>query len=40
LRGNTAPARRILTGVRRGSRNQPGIAVALDALAQIANRHR
>ena len=40
LRGNPTPARHILTGVRRGSRNQHAIAVALDALAEIANRPR
>jgi DNA-binding transcriptional LysR family regulator len=40
LRGNPTPARHIVTCVRRGSRNQYAIAVALDALAEIANRHR
>lgn len=38
LRGDPAPARRILTGVRRGSRRQPVIATALAALEDVA-RH-
>jgi hypothetical protein len=40
LRGNPSPARHIPTTVRRGSRNQHAIAVALSALAEIASRHR
>jgi DNA-binding transcriptional LysR family regulator len=40
LRENPTPARRILTSVRRGSRNQHAIAVALDVLAEIATRPR
>jgi DNA-binding transcriptional LysR family regulator len=32
------PARRILTGVRRGSRSQPAITIALKALESIAAR--
>lgn len=38
LRGDPAPARHILTGVRRGSRRQPAIATALEALEGIAGR--
>jgi DNA-binding transcriptional LysR family regulator len=38
LRGDPTPARRILTGVRRGSRRQPAIATALQALEGIARR--
>ena len=40
LRGNPTPARHILTSVRRGSRNQHAIALALSALEQIASHHR
>jgi len=40
LRGEPTPARRILTSVRRGSRNQYAIAAALTALEEIASRHR
>jgi DNA-binding transcriptional LysR family regulator len=40
LRGNPIPARHILTSVRRGSRNQHAIAVALTALQEIASRRR
>lgn len=40
LRGDPSPARRILTSVRRGSRRQPVIAYALDALDDIASRVR
>jgi DNA-binding transcriptional LysR family regulator len=39
LRGDPTPARRVLTGVRRGSRGQPLIASALEALEDIA-QHR
>lgn len=38
LRGDPKPARNILTGVRRGSRHQPVLATALDALETIAAR--
>lgn len=38
LRGEPTPARRILTGVRAGSRNQPAIAEALRALVDTAER--
>lgn len=38
LRGDPAPARHILTGVRRGSREQPAIASALSALRTLAHR--
>ncbi len=38
LRGDPTPARRILTGVRRGSRRQPVIATALAALEGIAHQ--
>ncbi|GAB3563665.1 LysR family transcriptional regulator [Spelaeicoccus albus] len=38
LLGDPAPSRRILTGVRAGSRSQPGIAAALDALVETADR--
>ncbi len=38
LRGDPTPARRVLTGVRRGSRRQPPIAAALDALQDVARR--
>lgn len=40
LRGDPAPARHILTSVRRGSRGHPAIATALDALEDIASRNR
>ena len=40
LRGTPKPSRHILTGVRRGSRTQPLLAEALDALETIANRSR
>jgi DNA-binding transcriptional LysR family regulator len=40
LRGDPRPARNILTGVRRGSRDQPVLATALDALETIAARSR
>jgi DNA-binding transcriptional LysR family regulator len=40
LRGDPQPARNILTGVRRGSRNQPVLATALGALETIAARSR
>lgn len=40
LRGNPAPSRHILTSVRQGSRGQYAIAVALDALEEIAAQHR
>jgi DNA-binding transcriptional LysR family regulator len=40
LRGKPTPARHILTSVRRGSRNQHAIAMALNALEEIASRHR
>lgn len=40
LRGEPTPARHILTGVRRGSRNHPVIATALDALEQAARGKR
>ncbi len=40
LRGDPRPARNILTGVRRGSRGQPVLATALDALETIAARTR
>lgn len=36
LRGEPAPARHVLTGVRQGSRRRPVIATALDALSKIA----
>lgn len=36
LRGDPTPARHILTCVRRGSRLQPGIATALEALESLA----
>ena len=36
LRGDPTPARHLLTGVRRGSRGQPAIATALDALEEVA----
>lgn len=36
LRGDPTPSRRILTAVRRGSRQQPAIASALAALADAA----
>ncbi|SDT11305.1 LysR family transcriptional regulator [Microlunatus soli] len=39
LRGDPIPARHILTAVRRGSRQQTGIATALAALADVARRH-
>lgn len=38
LRGDPAPSRHILTGVRQGSREQPAIASALRALRTIAHR--
>lgn len=38
LRGDPTPARHVLTGVRRGSRRQPSIATALEALEDIAQR--
>lgn len=38
LRGDPQPARHIVTGVRRGSRRDPVIATALDALETIAAR--
>ncbi len=38
LRGDPTPARHILTGVRRGSRRQPPIATALNALEDIASQ--
>ena len=40
LSGEPTPARHILTGVRRGSREHPTIATALDALEDIAKRSR
>ncbi|WP_028659036.1 LysR substrate-binding domain-containing protein [Nocardioides insulae] len=40
LRGEPAPARRILTGVRRGARKQPSIATALTALEELAAERR
>lgn len=40
LCGDPRPARHILTGVRRGSRGQPVLATALDALETIAARSR
>ena len=40
LRGDPQPVRNILTGVRRGSRGQPIIATALDALETVAARNR
>lgn len=40
LRGDPTPARHILTSVRRGSRGNPAIATALDALEDIAGRNR
>jgi DNA-binding transcriptional LysR family regulator len=40
LRGEPTPARRILTGVRRGSRQQPAIATALEALEELAEHGR
>lgn len=36
LRGDPAPARHLLTGIRRGSGRQPVIAAALNALQEIA----
>lgn len=39
LRGDPNPARHILTGVRRGSREQPVIASALEALEHTARSH-
>lgn len=38
LRGEPTPSRRILTGLRRGSRQQPVIATALTALEEVASR--
>ena len=38
LRGDPAPARHLLTGIRRGSGRQPVIATALRALQEIADR--
>lgn len=38
LQGDPTPARHILTGVRRGSRRQPAIATALEALDEIVRR--
>lgn len=38
LQGDPAPARHILTGVRRGSRQSPTIAAALEALEEIARQ--
>lgn len=40
LRGDPRPARHIVTGVRRGSRTQPVLSDALDALGTIATRSR
>lgn len=40
LRGDPVPSRHILTGVRRGSREQPTIATALQALDAVADRMR
>lgn len=40
LRGDPQPARHIVTGVRRGSRSQPVLSDALDALGTIATRSR
>lgn len=40
LRGDPSPMRHIVTGVRRGSRTQPVLADALDALETIATRSR
>lgn len=40
LRGDPIPARRILTGVRRGSAKQPAIAAALHALTTAATTDR
>lgn len=40
LRGEPTPARHILTGVRRGSRDHPVIATALDALEHVAQGKR
>lgn len=39
LRDQPAPARRILTSVRRGSDRQPGIALGLEALREIGAGH-
>lgn len=39
LRGDPNPARHILTGIRRGSRDQPVVAHALDALEHVARSH-
>ena len=36
LRGDPTPSRHLLTGVRRGSRQQPAIAAGLDALGELA----
>lgn len=38
LRGDPTPARHILTGLRRGSRRQPAIATALEALDGLATK--
>ena len=35
LRGDPSPARHILTSVRRGSRRQPAIAAAMEALESL-----
>ena len=40
LRGDPTPARHLLTGVRRGSRRQPAIASALEALEEVAAAKR
>ncbi|MDN5762392.1 MAG: LysR substrate-binding domain-containing protein [Microlunatus sp.] len=39
LRGDPTPSRHILTAVRRGSRDHPTVADALDALDQLARVH-